>query len=130
LNQSDTNYRSINISSNQEIANICLFNFQNIKNDLFDKESQYLLYEPAFLERLLKDKIISRFKLVFRGMKHNEETLVSIRKNYIISMSEVHTTKEISSEYQVDKVIFEKFDMVKYTGYESIVWGKLGTPST
>lgn len=63
-------------------------------------------------------------------MKHNEENLVSIRKNYIISMSEVHTTKEISSEYQVDKVIFEKFDMVKYTGYESIVWGKLGTPST
>ena len=45
-------------------------------------------------------------------------------------MSEVHTTKEISTEYQVDKVIFEKFDMINYTGYESILWGKLGTPST
>ncbi len=79
INQSDTHYRSININSNQEIANICLFNFENVKNEMFDTKSQYLLFEPAFLERLLKDKIISRFKLVFRGLKHNEETLVSIR---------------------------------------------------
>ena len=45
-------------------------------------------------------------------------------------MSEVHATKEISMEYQVDKVIFEKFDMLRYTGYESIIWGDLGTHST
>ena len=45
-------------------------------------------------------------------------------------MSEVHATREISLEYPVDKVIFEKLDIVKYTGYESVVLGKLGTPST
>jgi len=45
-------------------------------------------------------------------------------------MNEVHATREISLEYQVDKVIFEKLEMIKYTGYESVVLGKLGTPAT
>jgi hypothetical protein len=78
----------------------------------------------------MKDKIVSRFRLTFRGLKHKQETVVSIRQNYIVSMSEVHATREISLEYPVDKVIFEKLDIVKYTGYESVVLGKLGTPAT
>ncbi len=45
-------------------------------------------------------------------------------------MSEIHATREISLEYSVDKVIFEKLEMIKYTGYESVVLGKLGTPAT
>jgi hypothetical protein len=45
-------------------------------------------------------------------------------------MSEVHGTREISLEYPVDKVIFEKLEIVKYTGYESVVLGKLGAPAT
>lgn len=53
-----------------------------------------------------------------------------IRQNYIVSMSEVHATKEFSLEYAVDKVIFEKLDIVRYTGYESVLWGKLGTPAS
>ena len=88
-----------------------------------------MLDEIPFTERLLKDKIISRFRLIFSGLKHGEETLVCIRQNYIVSMSEVHGTKEFSLEYDVDSVIFEKLDVIKYTGYESVVWGKLGTPA-
>ena len=130
INQSDTHYLSINISSNQETANICLFSFNNIQEDLFKNDKLYLLQEPAFIERLLKDKIVSRFRLIFRGLNQKQETLVSIHQNYIVSTSEVHSTREISLEYPVDKVIFEKLEIVKYSGYESVVLGKLGTPST
>ena len=45
-------------------------------------------------------------------------------------MNEVHATREISLEFPVDKVIFEKLELIKYTGYESVVLGKLGTPTT
>jgi hypothetical protein len=130
INQSDTHYLSINISSNQETANICLFSFNNIQEDLFKNDKLYLLQEPAFIERLLKDKIVSRFRLIFRGLNQKQETLVSIHQNYIVSTNEVHSTREISLEYSVDKVIFEKLEIVKYSGYESVVLGKLGTPST
>ena len=130
INQSDTHYLSINISSNQETANICLFSFNNIQEDLFKNDKLYLLQEPPFIERLLKDKIVSRFRLIFRGLNQKQETLVSIHQNYIVSTSEVHSTREISLEYSVDKVIFEKLEIVKYSGYESVVLGKLGTPST
>lgn len=90
----------------------------------------YLLQEPAFIERQLKDKIVSRFRLIFRGLNQKQETVVSIHQNHIVSNSEVHSTREISLEYPVDKVIFEKLEIVKYSGYESVVLGKLGTPST
>lgn len=78
----------------------------------------------------MKDKIITRFRLIFSGLKHKQETVVSIRKNYIVSMNEIHATREISLEFPVDKVIFEKLEMIKYTGYESVVLGKLGSPAT
>jgi hypothetical protein len=78
----------------------------------------------------LKDKIITRFRLIFSGLKHKQETVVSIRQNYIVSMNDIHATRETSLEFPVDKVIFEKLEMIKYAGYESVVLGKLGSPAT
>jgi hypothetical protein len=95
INATTSDYLSMNFTSTSETANICLFSFANVRKNLFGDKT-FLLEQPAFFERKLKDKIISRFRLIFRGLRHRLESVVSIRENYIITTNEVHPTREIS----------------------------------
>jgi hypothetical protein len=65
------------------------------------------LAEPAFMELENKDKIVSRFALIFSGLE-GTDSVSKIQQNYMISQAGEVPIKEISEKFVTNQVIYEK----------------------